>query len=87
MSMPSFAYEHQRIALNLKMLRVLHCLSLSQVSRDTGIPKGTLSSYEREGKISQERLKKLADYYEVPSEFMTMTWGKVRGSVPRSYLS
>ncbi len=79
--------EQQRIALNLKMLRMIHNLTQNQVSRDTGIPRGTLAAYERCGEISRERLEKLADYYEVPMEFMTTTWNKLQVKVPRAYIS
>lgn len=79
--------EHQRIAKNLKMLRTLHNLTQNQVSQDTGIPRGTLAAYERFGEISDERLEKLAEYYEVPSRFMTGTWNKLQEKVPRAYIS
>ena len=79
--------EQRRIVNNLKMLRLLHNLTQNQVSRDTGIPRGTLASYERSGEISKERLDILAKYYEVPTESMTLTWAKLRGSVPRAYLT
>lgn len=81
------AAEQMRIAKNLKMLRTIHNLTQSQVSRDTGIPRGTLASYERCGEISQERLEMLANYYEVPWEFMVMTWVKLQKCVPRAYTS
>ena len=79
--------EQRRIAYNLKALRILHNLTQNQVSRDTDIPRGTLASYERCGEISQDRLRTLADYYEVPVEFMTETWGSVQQRVPRVYIS
>lgn len=79
--------EQGHIAKNLKMLRVLYNLTQSQVSKDTGIPRATLAAYERCGEISQDRLESLADYYEVPAEFMTMAWEKVQAKVPRAYIS
>ncbi len=79
--------EQMQIAKNLKKLRILHNLTQKQVSKDTGIPRGTLAAYERCGEISQERLEKLADYYEVPLELMTMAWVKLQESVPRAYIS
>ena len=79
--------DRQRIANNLKMLRVLYNLTQAQVSSVTGISRNTLAGYERSGEISPARLKILADYYEVPVEFMTMTWNKVRDSVPRGYVT
>lgn len=81
------AAEQMRIAKNLKMLRTIHNLTQNQISRDTGIPRGTLVSYERCGEIGEDRLSILANYYEVPVEFMIVTWDKLQTLVPRVYLS
>lgn len=79
--------EQGRIAANLKHLRILHNLTQAQVSFDTGIPRNTLASYERCGEISESRLLKLANYYEVPVEFMTASWNRLQSYAPRVYVS
>lgn len=59
-----------RIALNLKLIRRSSGLSAGQVSKATGIPRGTILNYETCGSISEERLNQLAKYYGVKIEVL-----------------
>ena len=53
----------------LKQLRGIR--TRSGVSRETGIPYSTLQAYEEgQRQPSGSTMKKLADYYEVPVEFI-----------------
>lgn len=81
------AMNRQRVAENLKRLRELHNLTLVQLSQGTGIPKGTLSYYEKYGDISDARLGVLSSYYEIPIEVLTDCWEVIQKRVPRAYIS
>lgn len=79
--------EKKKIADNLKRLRRLYWLTTAQVAVQTGIPVGTIRGYENGQPISDERLKQLAEYYEVHVSSMMKDWSLVQAWVPRAYLT
>ena len=59
------------IAKNLRNVRKQKGFTLSQVSKQTGIPRGTIGCYESYGNVGPERLQTLCDLYGVDIEWIT----------------
>jgi transcriptional regulator with XRE-family HTH domain len=53
------------IGKNLRNIRKQKGFTLAQVSKQTGIPRGTIGTYESYGNVGPERLKHLCDFYGV----------------------
>lgn len=57
--------------ISIKAARVNAGLTQEAAARKLGINPDTLSRYEKEsGKLSLEMLKKLADLYKIPTDFL-----------------
>ena len=57
--------------ISIKAARVNAGLTQEAAARKLGINPDTLSRYEKEsGKLSLEMLKKLADLYKIPTNFL-----------------
>ena len=63
--------ERSIVCKNIRRLRYKNKLSLEQLAEKTGIPAGTIGSYEHERcKPSPERIKIFADVYGVPEAYL-----------------
>ena len=67
---------HDELAVYLKKLRKSKCLTLKELSKQTGISRMTLSSYENGHTIPCIKLtKKLAEFYGIdPKEIVERTF-------------
>lgn len=65
-------YVQPNVNRNLKYLRVRNGLSLGQLSKELGIPRGSIGCYESCGSISPWRLEVFANFYGVDSEMLKM---------------
>lgn len=66
----NYITERGIVCKNLRRLRFKRGLTLKQVSEETGIPAGTLGSYEHEFcKPSSERIGILANFYGLPEDY------------------
>lgn len=59
------------ITRNLRDVRKQKGFTLSYVSKQTGIPRGTIGCYESYGNVGLERLKTLCDFYGVDVDWIT----------------
>lgn len=62
--------ETFNIAENLRNIRKEKGYSISYVSKQTGIPKGSIGCYESYGAIGPDRLKILCDFYNVDLDWI-----------------
>lgn len=68
-----YIQESHNIGANLKWLRFNRGLTLSKLSKEIGIPKGTLGYLEcGYSKPSIERQNLLANYYDISTEDLFM---------------
>ena len=75
--------QRAKIAYCLECLRNAYGLTRSEVSRATKIPVKSLYSYETKGKLSDDRLNQLADFYDVPPAAILLGWNSAQKFVPR----
>lgn len=64
--------EQVAISKNLRYLRKKKELTLTQASKLSEIPRGSLACYESYGSISRKRLEILANTYEIPIDLFVM---------------
>lgn len=63
--------KHSNFATNLKNIRTALCLSLSEFSRELGIPKSTLQSVLADGHTSLDTAIRISDSLALPLDTLT----------------
>jgi len=63
--------KHSNFAANLKNIQNARCLSLSEFSRELGIPKSTLQSVLADGHTSLDTAIRISDSLTLPLDTLT----------------